>query len=335
MTNINSPYLNIDFLQYMKTMKCYINQLKSFTNIIEISFTEEDILVINDLLLESYDYIFILAKTYMIKEANHLFDLTEELTSIFQIIIKFNNAIKEKIPMNIISEYSKRLTLMYFESKLLLYFYKNESSKENINIIPIEIQNIFTESFRLCDDLNLTFIKGALKFFFSGIYFIKNNLFQAETYSKEALKLCEISLNNKDDLIHQKVASILEFLGEFSQMQSDKYSSYNYFSKAYLLFLNKCDAKANYFKCKMLNNQKVNTNTSYTNNDFKDILGSIENIKYKIVFTNLYEPFVITIALLDCDSSHNLFLNKSILFKWKKISNINNNLLYDNKFILE
>lgn len=226
-----APYSDYSFPDYIKVLKAYLKELKDL-NITNSRLSQEDVLVLNDLISESNTYIAKLADCGLLKEGFEILDTNEKLIASFFLVFKNivinNNSNNSKILNNINKNISNTnnannninnnndnllttnqlvslpfvMKLSTLERKFNLYlstYFKeksiNPNSKDLLSLID-ECEGLLNEMNTIQEKLNLSEYSFAnSKFNFALLQFFRKNFLESIDLCKEAIEMLEKCMN--------------------------------------------------------------------------------------------------------------------------------------------
>lgn len=364
-----SPFSKKYYNDFMKVCQVYLDILNNiYANFLNnkkrVFYNDEDILVITDLLYEIINYSNNLLHKNLINESGFLIKIGIELSnSFYEIFSLYSNGLRFlKHPLSL------KLLLLQSYFNLHFKYLKNYILANEILIEIINIQKFleFSEFYVASSYFYLTiinfFIKNFEKAEITGEY-AKNLL-----YKKINMKAFSENddLNNKNSKIKiknikdfGKLTDIMNILGEIYLFKKDFNKVLKCYENAYFINLKlgekyktqyfkeklyKISGKMKYYLPKEIEDINENLN-SYKNNDNEKFKGKTETFAFRLLYTSLYQPLIISIYYLDKKNMNdlyepkyfikNLYFNKNKIITFLKIKEANNKVFYNIKNIVK
>lgn len=215
-----APVSDYTYQDFIKILKAYLKELKEL-NITNSKLSREDVLVINDLISESNQYIVILM-TGHISEAQDVLDLSEKIVSAFFLVFKNllllsnqnNMSINETNSDNMLNTnkllsfpFVLKLSILEVKFQFYVNYYIQEKSKLGSNAgmnsslasLIEECDTVVYDLITIQERLNLgTYSVACSKFYLSIVNFFKRSYQDCISLCKEAIELLENkNLNNE------------------------------------------------------------------------------------------------------------------------------------------
>lgn len=234
-----APFSNNTYNDFIKILKAYLKELKEM-NLKNAKFSENDLLVIYDLILESQEYSLILIDEFF-KEGNDIISFMEKIISVYFLVYKnflvdnemnieylglldsLNTNDINNVKLNTDSlitfpfflKYScLEIKLQYYIEHIISiktsgYFDHNNTSNQSSGNFTTTINNLISSSESLLDEiitlqnkLKLEQFECNVVYYYSLISFIKSNYKECSNALEKNLEILEGSLNKEINMVH-------------------------------------------------------------------------------------------------------------------------------------
>lgn len=226
-----APISDNSYSDFTKILKAYLKELKDLNTNNSI-LSQEDILVLNDLIGECNQYIVVLIENFPM-ESQEILELTEKIISSFFLV--FKNIFKNNNSVSVLNENNNskntlndsivntnklisfpfvlKLSTLEVKYQLFINLYLKEKSKlicqKDLTKLLDECDAVITDIVAIQEQLNMNdYYKACSKFYYAIIQFFKSSYYESISYCKEAIDLLENK--NQSDFIDDDESNLFE-----------------------------------------------------------------------------------------------------------------------------